>query len=87
MNSWWTFLLLAPLLAISLPARALDKKKAARQWEYLDNGMVRIGIDKSRGACIGYFAESRTRRNLLLWPRHERLAQEDLVCIFLLRSF
>jgi hypothetical protein len=65
MNSRWTFLLLAPLLAISLPARALDKKKADRHWEYLDNGMVRIGIDKSRGACIGYFAESETGRNLL----------------------
>jgi len=53
-----------PLL--SSPAKALDdKKKAARDWEYLDNGVVRIGVDKSRGACIGYFAESGTRRNLL----------------------
>ncbi|MFP6872970.1 MAG: hypothetical protein VCA55_05610 [Verrucomicrobiales bacterium] len=34
-------------------------------WEYLDNGVVRIGIDKSRGACIGYFATSATGRNLL----------------------
>ncbi len=37
----------------------------AGQWEYLDNGTVRIGIDKSRGACIGYFARSASGRNLL----------------------
>ena len=35
------------------------------EWEYLDNGTVRIGVDRSRGACIGYFAESESRRNLL----------------------
>ncbi|VGO11470.1 hypothetical protein PDESU_00014 [Pontiella desulfatans] len=34
-------------------------------WEYLDNGEVRIGIDRSRGACIGWFGESETKRNLL----------------------
>jgi hypothetical protein len=37
----------------------------ASHWEYLDNGTLRIGIDKSRGACIGYFATSTTGRNLL----------------------
>jgi len=37
----------------------------ASPWEYLDNGTLRIGIDKSRGACIGYFARSATGRNLL----------------------
>lgn len=35
------------------------------EWEYLDNGVVRIGVDRSRGACVGYFAESESRRNLL----------------------
>jgi hypothetical protein len=59
-------LLLAALL--SSTSNALDNKKKEKprqQWEHLDNGVVRIGIDKSRGACIGYFAESKTRRNLL----------------------
>jgi len=27
--------------------------------------VLRIGVDKSRGACIGYLAESKTKRNLL----------------------
>ncbi|VGO14033.1 hypothetical protein PDESU_02590 [Pontiella desulfatans] len=34
-------------------------------WEYLDNGTLKIGVDRSRGACIGYFGESKTGRNLL----------------------
>ena len=50
MSARWTFLMLAPLLALSLlssPSNALDnKKKTGRDWEYLDNGVVRIGIDK-----------------------------------------
>ena len=31
----------------------------------MDNGKVRIGVDRSRGACIGFFGESRSKRNLL----------------------
>ena len=69
MSARGTFLMLALLLLLSLlssPSSALDnEKKTGRDWEYLDNGVVRIGIDKSRGACIGYLAESRTKRNLL----------------------
>lgn len=34
-------------------------------WEYLDNGTLKIGVDLSRGACIGFFGESKTGRNLL----------------------
>jgi hypothetical protein len=34
-------------------------------WNYIDNGSIRIGVDRSRGACIGYFGESSTGRNLL----------------------
>ena len=36
-----------------------------KDWSYLDNGSIRIGVDRSRGACIGYFGESSTQRNLL----------------------
>ncbi|VGO11480.1 hypothetical protein PDESU_00024 [Pontiella desulfatans] len=34
-------------------------------WEYIDNGTLKIGVDRSRGACIGFFGESQTGRNLL----------------------
>ena len=65
------FLFPVSLLLAALPSdRSLaleeeKKTKPRQQWEYLDNGIVRIGVDKSRGACIGYFAQSKTRRNLL----------------------
>ncbi len=71
MSARLLFLVPVPLLLAALlssTSNALDNKKKEKprqQWEYLDNGVVRIGIDKSRGACIGYFADSKTRRNLL----------------------
>ena len=40
-------------------------KSAKGQWEYLDNGQIRIGVNKSRGACIGFFGDSKTKRNVL----------------------
>ena len=42
-----------------------ESQTAKEAWTYLDNGHIRIGIDKSRGACIGFFSESKTARNLL----------------------
>lgn len=46
-------------------------------WEYLDNGTVRIGVDRSRGACIGYFGESKTGRNLLNHFDEGRFVQQS----------
>jgi len=37
----------------------------AADWLYLDNGQVRLGVDRTAGAGIGYFGESATGRNLL----------------------
>ncbi|EDM26944.1 hypothetical protein LNTAR_06864 [Lentisphaera araneosa HTCC2155] len=42
-----------------------ESSKAKEAWSYLDNGKIRIGIDKSRGGCIGFLGESKTGRNLL----------------------
>ncbi len=75
-------LLYSPILAAMLlcgPGNAQDKKKekTGRQWEYLDNGRVRVGIDKSRGACIGFFAESATGRNLLNHYDEGRFIQQS----------
>ncbi len=51
--------------------------KGMPDWVYLDNGTVRIGIDKSRGACIGYFGESKTGRNLLNHYDEGRFVQQS----------
>ena len=74
---------LTPLLlaTIFLPGpgglQGLDEEKAGRQWEYLDNGVVRIGVDKSRGVCIGFFSQSRTKRNLLNHNDEGRFIQQS----------
>ena len=34
------------------------EQKAKSKWSYLDNGKVRIGVDRSRGACIGFLEKA-----------------------------
>ena len=52
-------------------------KSAKGQWEYLDNGQIRIGVNKSRGACIGFFGDSKTKRNVLNHYDHGRFIQQS----------
>ena len=47
------------------------------EWGYLDNGTLRIGVDRSRGACIGFFGESKTKRNLLNHFDEGRFVQQS----------
>lgn len=47
------------------------------EWEYLDNGTVKIGVDKARGAGIGFFGESKTGRNLLNHFDEGRFVQQS----------
>lgn len=61
-------------LCLSLGA---EPGKEARSWAYLDNGIIRVGVDKSRGAAIGYFALSSTRRNLLNHQDEGRFIQQS----------
>lgn len=46
-------------------------------WEYLDNGLVKIGVDKARGAGIGFFGESKSGRNLLNHFDEGRFVQQS----------
>lgn len=46
-------------------------------WEYVDNGEIRLGLNTNAGACIGYFAESKTRRNLLNHADEGRYLQQS----------
>lgn len=65
------------LTSLALLTAALTAKPADRAWEYLDNGVVRIGVDKSRGAAIGYFALSKDKRNLLNHHDEGRFIQQS----------
>lgn len=46
-------------------------------WTYLDNGEVRIGVDRTRGAAIGYFALVEDGRNLLNHRDNGRFIQQS----------
>lgn len=66
------------LAALSIASPLFAKPEKAKQdWAYLDNGNVRIGIDKSRGAAIGYFALSKDKRNLLNHNDEGRFIQQS----------
>jgi len=63
------FLLWVTALA---PACAADPS-----WLHLDNGRIRLGVSTNAGASIGFFAESRTGRNLLNHFDHGRFIQQS----------
>ncbi|MFK7911920.1 MAG: hypothetical protein AB8F34_15165 [Akkermansiaceae bacterium] len=65
------------VLTLAVLSDAPAEKKEQKQWSYLDNGVVRIGIDRSRGAAIGYFALSKDRRNLLNHYDEGRFIQQS----------
>lgn len=44
---------------------------------YLDNGVLRIGVDKTRGAAIGYFSLLKDPRNLLNHHDEGRFIQQS----------
>lgn len=56
---------------------AFAKPPAADPFTYLDNGTIRIGVDKTRGSAIGYFALSKEKRNLLNHHDEGRFIQQS----------
>ena len=60
----------ATLLWLAFAAPAAD-------WLYLDDGQVRLGVDRAAGASIGYFGESATGRNLLNHHDKGRFIQQS----------
>jgi hypothetical protein len=54
------------------PAAAL-----AADWFYLDNGQIRLGVNKIWGATIGYLSSSGSTRNLLNHFDHGRCVQQS----------
>jgi hypothetical protein len=65
------------LSIIMTAGMTLAADKAEDPFTYLDNGVIRIGVDKSRGAAIGYFALSKEGRNLLNHHDEGRFIQQS----------
>jgi hypothetical protein len=68
-----------PLVILSLFCAACTglSAKPDKSWAYLDNGVIRIGVDRSRGAAIGFFALSKDKRNLLNHHDEGRFIQQS----------
>ncbi len=52
-------------LALCLFLFAPSQTNAQEQWVFLDNGHVRLGVNLSAGACIGWFSHSHSSENVL----------------------
>jgi hypothetical protein len=50
---------------------------AQEHWVFLDNGHVRIGINKDAGGSVGWFSKSRSGENLLNSFDHGRYVQQS----------
>lgn len=62
---------------VVLAAWCFQPQVLAADWLYLDNGQVRLGVDRAAGAGIGYFGESATGRNLLNHHDKGRFIQQS----------
>ena len=56
---------LVPGFRLAIAGLFLAVSSFAADWLYLDNGQIRLGVDRAAGASIGFFGESATGRNLL----------------------
>lgn len=63
----------AATLFLSLNTHAAPKDP----FTYVDNGTIRIGVDKTRGSAIGYLALSKDKRNLLNHHDEGRFIQQS----------
>jgi hypothetical protein len=64
-------------LAFFLSLLCLTEAVAQEQWTFLDNGHVRMGVNLSAGACVGWFSQSRSPRNLLNTSDEGRYLQQS----------
>lgn len=68
---------LALISAILATGSAFAAASPKDPFTYLENGILRIGVDKSRGAAIGYFALTMDKRNLLNHQDEGRFIQQS----------
>jgi hypothetical protein len=67
------FVTLVACAALCTPRAIGDDKKHA----YIDNGTIRLGVDLESGGSVFYFAQSKTKRNLLNHHDRGRFVQQS----------
>ena len=55
----------------------VTKVENPADWTYLDNGILRLGVKKTSGACIGYLSASRSDRNIVNHYDQGRFIQQS----------
>ena len=65
------------LSVMLLTVTALAAENPKDPFTYLDNGVLRIGVDKTRGAAVGYFSLTNDPRNLLNHHDEGRFIQQS----------
>jgi hypothetical protein len=50
---------------------------AQEEWTFLDNGRIRIGVNRSAGGAVGWFSETGAGENLLNHYDHGRYVQQS----------
>ena len=53
------------VLGILLPSSGVAGPTGNETWDFLDNGEIRIGVNRNAGAAIGWFSESGREENIL----------------------
>lgn len=57
--------------------QAAEQINKAKDWVYLENDHVRLGLLRSHGGAIGYLSEIKSQKNLLNAYDHGRLVQQS----------
>lgn len=58
-------------------AKPIAEATIPKDWAYLDNGQIRLGVKKTSGAGIAYLSASGSTKNLLNHYDHGRLVQQS----------
>lgn len=75
-RAFWCASIVGMSMFMSQNVRAAETAKAD-DWVYLDNGVLRLGVDKVSGACIGYLSASGSTRNILNHYDRGRFVQQS----------
>lgn len=66
-----------PLVLAALLLGGSSNGFGQEEWVYFDNGKVRLGVNRSAGAAIGWFSKSGSGGNLLNHYDHGRYVQQS----------
>ncbi len=68
-----------PLLTLPIPPSCFAQadSQTADEWNYIDNGQIKVGVKRSSGAAIGWVSRSNSNQNLVNHFDRGRLIQQS----------